>query len=101
MPPALFPPADDFSDETEPLSGRAAAWAREDRETLAQMLEELRVPGPCDDCPHRARCATGEACEQYRGFVHGRSRSRWSAASRQPSAAIYAAVFGEGVTRAA
>jgi hypothetical protein len=53
-------------------------------------------PIPCDGCHHNARCAAKqEACEAYRIFSIYRDTARCAVAPRQPTAAIYAAIFGE------
>ena len=48
---------------------------------------------PCDPCQHSARCAAGLACAALQLFIN---TGRVSAvAPRQPSAAIYARIYGK------
>ena len=56
---------------------------------LSQADARLAEVGPCDGCSHNARCATGQACEQFALFS-GFGGTRWRQAPRQPNAAIYA-----------
>lgn len=58
------------------------------------MIEPLIVDAhPCDECEHRARCAQGFACSALQLFIESGRIS--DAAPRQPSAAIYARIYGK------
>lgn len=47
---------------------------------------------PCDPCQHSARCASGLACSALQLFINSGRIS--AAAPRQPTAAIYARIYG-------
>jgi hypothetical protein len=78
--------------EVDDFAAGDRADERAERELLCTFL---RGPDPCQSCPLRERCRLGLACEQFRGFVNGLSEVRWKAAARQPTRAIFAAVFDE------
>jgi hypothetical protein len=53
----------------------------------------LSGPAPCDDCPHRARCAEGLACEAFALFVQYGTEERWNCAARQPNRETFERLF--------
>jgi len=53
----------------------------------AGMIEQH----PCQDCEHSARCAAGLACAALQLFI---KTGRISAAPRQPTAKVYALIYG-------
>jgi hypothetical protein len=68
----------------------------EGRERVPQHERHDDDPGPCVDCHHAARCGSESlACEQFAQFVKAGASQRWRLMPRQPSAAIFAALFGE------
>jgi hypothetical protein len=79
--------------EVDDFAAGDRADKRAERELL--LCTFLRGPDPCQSCPLRERCRLGLACEQFRGFVNGLSEVRWKAAARQPTRAIFAAVFDD------
>lgn len=65
------------------------ASLRSGRRPNVEAFTVLQETCPCDDCPHRARCAeSGEACEQFSLFIAGAGERRWAEAPRQPSQII-------------
>lgn len=56
---------------------------------------------PCDGCAARISCALRlEACRAFELFVADAAESRWRAAARTPSRAIFEAVLGPVVAEA-
>lgn len=48
-------------------------------------------PAPCDDCDHRALCASGNACQAFAAFVvYG---SGWEDSPRVPREAVFQSLF--------
>ncbi len=100
--------------QSQILRAASAKPARSERSRLAAIraalgtehqqeapLGELiaREPIPCDGCPHRDRCSRGEACLAFEVYLA--RPTQWQQAPRQPSAAIYGELFGEGIREAA
>ena len=76
--------------------------ATDDREGDSEYLVDvLAAPGPCEACPHRARCAEGLACAAFTLFVdHG--GERWQRAPRHPDRYRFERMFpGDPLARAA
>jgi hypothetical protein len=47
-------------------------------------------PPPCDDCPHRSRCAAGLACAAFGRYLERGREDYWCHAPREPSAELFA-----------
>jgi hypothetical protein len=54
---------------------------------------------PCDGCPHAVRCRQGLACAAFESFINFGGR-RWRAEPKNPSAGVYARVFGRATALA-
>jgi hypothetical protein len=67
-----------------------------ERQLAAQPSGVPVITSPCEGCRHQPRCRAQKlACEAFRLHVNAGRCS--PVAPRQPSAAIFAALFGEAV----
>jgi hypothetical protein len=54
----------------------------------------IDAPSPCDACRQAERCAAElRACSQFSLFINGASATRWRAAPKAASTAIYSVLF--------
>ncbi|SMF96565.1 hypothetical protein SAMN02949497_4393 [Methylomagnum ishizawai] len=63
-----------------------------DREAVADLVQVLRDPHPCDGCAHLPDCGTGKACRDFAVFV---LTGRVEATARTPTTAQYRRLFPE------
>ena len=80
--------ADELSSPDEPPGGVTLAPAIVDAIVSAEA--------PCDQCRHRAKCASERlACSRFVAFLGGAAKPAWVRAPAAPTTFLYALAFDE------